>query len=606
MTANALPDAADRADASGAAAAPAARGATAPSPGTGALLVALVAVAASWNVLLNGFVWDDHQNILQNRWVREPGRVWEALSHHLGAFDPSIQSSYYRPVMHLVFAGTNAVAGLRPWAFHLVNLLVHAATSACVYLILARWAAPGPPAAAGVPAPADRGWEALASGPLVAGLLFAVHPVHTQAVAWNAGIVDMSYSLLALVAFLLATWEGRSRLVPLAAAPAVLLAALLAKEPAVMVLPVVAVAFALRGALTDRVLRRDALARLGALSVAVAAYLPLRVNALGGLMGGGASRVRIGLADGAATALVLVADYLELMVAPVRLSALRDFQIVPRLLDPRALAALALLVAFALLVLALRRRPSALLGAALFLFPLLPALYVPVLGDNAGAERYAYLPSAGAALLLSAGVDSLRGRGALARAGIAVAAAVALLWATAATLAQNAVWRDDVTLWADTAGKVPSSGRAHEALGGSLLGVGRTPEAIAALWRAVDLLPAEAAPRVNLASALIAAGRVDEGLAAAEAGARALPAVAEAQAILGSALAAKGRFAEAVGAYDRALSLNPSLAAIHNGAAIAWVELGRRDRALVHLREAVRLEPENRQFAENLALLSGP
>jgi Flp pilus assembly protein TadD len=596
MTANALPD---PAEVSAPAAPPAVRPAPTLPASTGALLVALVAAAASWNVLLNGFVWDDHQNILQNRWVREPERVVEAFSHHLGAFDPSLRTSYYRPVMHLAFAATNAVAGLRPWAFHLVNLLVHAAMSACVYLLLARW---GARAAAAGPGASSRGWDALASGPLVAALLFAVHPIHAQAVAWNAGIVDMSYSLLALAAFLLATYEGPRRAIPLGVAPAVFLAALLAKEPAVMVLPVVALA--LRGALADPVRRRDALLRLGALGLAFCAYLPLRVNALGGLMGAGGDRLRVGLEDGAATALVLVGDYLKLMVAPLRLSALRDFEVVPRLLDPRALAALVLVAAFALAAWSLRRHPATPIGAALFLLPLLPALYVPVLGENAGAERYAYLPSAGAALVLSAAIDALRARGRRFSAAVAVAAPVVLLWATAATLAQNAVWRDDVTLWSDTVVKVPSSAMAHQALGGALLGAGRIPEAVGALARAVELAPGSAESRVNLASALVAAGRVDEGLAAAEDGVRVLPSVAEAHAILGSALAAKGRFAEAVGAYEHALSLNPSLAAVHNGAAIALVELGRKDRALLHMREAVRLQPENPSFAENLAWLA--
>jgi Flp pilus assembly protein TadD len=353
--------------------------------------------------------------------------------------------------------------------------------------------------------------------------------------------------------------------------------------------------------------RRDALLRLGALSAAVLAYLPLRVNALGGLMRATGDRLEVGLEAGAATALVLAAEYLKLLVAPIRLSALRDLEIVPRLLDPRALVAVAVVAAFAGIAWSLRRRAGAMLGTAILVLPLLPALYVPVLGDSAGAERYAYLPSVGAALLLSCAIEAWRGeRASAVRLAIAGTAAAALVAATAATLAQNAVWRDEVTLWSDTIEKVPSSWKAHDSLGGALLGLGRLGPAIAALERAVELEPTDAAVRVNLASALVSAGRVDEGLAAAEHGARSLPSVAEAQAILGSALDAKGRLVEAVVAYERALSLNPSLPSVHNHAAIAYARLGRKDRAVVHLREAIRLQPESPVYVENLRRLTGP
>jgi Flp pilus assembly protein TadD len=253
----------------------------------------------------------------------------------------------------------------------------------------------------------------------------------------------------------------------------------------------------------------------------------------------------------------------------------------------------------------LRRRAGAVLGSALLVLPLLPALYVPLLGDNAGAERYAYLPSAGAALVLASAIEAWRARGpgrALRVAGAGAAAAV-LLAATSATLAHNAVWRDDVTLWTDAVAKAPSSASAHESLGTALIVAGRPGLAVAALERAIALAPERAEPRLNLASALVSAGRPDEALAAAEGGVRALPSVAEAHGILGLALAAKGRHAEAVAAYERALSLNPSLPDVHDALGVAWEGLGRRDLAVQHVREALRLQPENPRYQRNLALL---
>src|SRR5574340_1292842 len=129
------------------------------------LLVALIAVVVYANSLGNGFVWDDTNIIITNPALKGPplplfksidvGRDYELLP-------------YYRPLTILTFLIEERLHGLSPFPMHLVNILLHAANSFLVYRLA--WAL---------------GRDHYAS--LLAGLLFAIHPVNTEAVDFLSG-----------------------------------------------------------------------------------------------------------------------------------------------------------------------------------------------------------------------------------------------------------------------------------------------------------------------------------------------------------------------------------------------------------------------------------
>jgi protein O-mannosyl-transferase len=196
----------------------------------------VAALAVSTSCLANGFVWDDRFAILRNPWIRELQRLPEAFTRDLAGFVPGYTTSYYRPLMHVIYALAHAVFGFRAWGFHLVNVLVHAAVTACVAaLALRRPEGAEPPDAS--PPHADT--IAPATGAIVGATLFAVTPLHADAVAWLGGITDLSAALFGILSILAACGprgSGRTRLV---IAPLLLLAAMLCKEPAIMIAPVV-------------------------------------------------------------------------------------------------------------------------------------------------------------------------------------------------------------------------------------------------------------------------------------------------------------------------------------------------------------------------------
>lgn len=443
----------------------------------GPWIVAVIAFGVSANTLTGDFVWDDLVQIVGNPWIADTSRLPEAFATHVVGFDPSSRTSYYRPLSHVTFAAVHAAAGLEPWAYHLVNLLLHTAASVLVFLLTSRFAPRGPA--------------------LLAAALFAVHPVHAEAVAWSSGIYDLAVAVFVLLSLLLLL-DDRPRVRMLA--PLSFGVALLWKEPAIALLPIAAARF---------LARREARWReLGALAAVAAAYLAVRVWALGGLTGGDRNPIQVGALDGVITAVALVAHYARLLVLPTGLSAVHDVPVATSVLDPRFLAGLALIVALGVAGWRARRDPSIVLGLTLLVFPLLPALYIPALKDSLLAERYLYLPSAGAALVLAV----LLGRATPAVRPAAAFVGVAIVACAAGTIARNAVWRTSESLWTDATLKAPTSAVAWENLGGSLAVERRYAEAIPPLTRAIALDPGRVDALTNLALCQGVAGRRSEGI----------------------------------------------------------------------------------------------
>jgi tetratricopeptide (TPR) repeat protein len=428
---------------------------------------------------------------------------------------------------------------------------------------------------------------------LLAALLFAVHPIHVEPVAWVTGVFDVACGLFVILALLAATSERPSRW--FLAAPLFGIA-LLWKEPAMAFLPAVAVLLMARGDLVRR--RRPAIGLLAALAGVAAGYLALRLNALGSLTGTARNSIQAGPVVTMLTDVALIEEYAGKLLVPMGLSPVHDLALVTTPLDTRFAVGAVLALALGWGAWAARRSPELMVGLALLVLPLLPALYLPALKDSLFAERYLYLPSAGGAILVGAGLR--RWEGPLIR--IAALAAIAVL--AVATVVRDRAWHDELTLWADAASKAPRSPVAHESLGYALVAAGRFEEAIPALRRALELDPRRLDARTNLAVALASAGRLGEAQAQAEQVLREHPREVNALLVRAAAMADAGRLEEALEAYQAALSVEPDRAAVHNQAGIISARLGQREAAAHHFGAALRLEPGNAEYARNLASMS--
>jgi len=172
-----------------------------------ALLLA-VAMLVYGNTLLNGFTFDDFLFVLHN-----PGVTHLSVSQLV---QPTKASNLFRPVTFGSFALNFALEGAHPLGYHVVNLLLHAAVTLLLYLVLLKLLE-------GVQQGAGVAWAA--------ALLFAVHPIHTEAVASIVGRAE-----LLAAGFLLAAWLLHLHDLPALALTCFALA-LLSKESAVAFVP---------------------------------------------------------------------------------------------------------------------------------------------------------------------------------------------------------------------------------------------------------------------------------------------------------------------------------------------------------------------------------
>ncbi|MBP7589805.1 MAG: tetratricopeptide repeat protein [Thermoanaerobaculia bacterium] len=448
------------------------------------MLVPLAALLVYWNSLSGGFVWDDRFLIVDNPRVQSFARFAELVTHdYVFVAETDLSYGYFRPLASLSLATDYALWGSEPFGYHLTNVLLHSACSLLVCLL-----------ALGLGASRPVAW--------VTGLLFAVHPIHTESVAWIAGRTDVLCFLFAgaSLGLFLARERSRSsgaRRLCLTASLLCFALALLAKEM-VAVVPLWIVAIAAWRSAGGRL--RDRLT--GGLRVAlpwlaiVVGYALLRFLVLD--VAPPDAPLEHSLARAVASAPSTVVRYLGWMAFPGELSAYVQNPYVTRLADPRLLGSLIALGLLAALVARLSRARAELgLLAAMLALSFAPILnFVRIAGPpDMGApmaERFAYLPSFVFLLLLvtvgEMALARLRRparRKALAAAGLLV---VTPLYAWK-TIERNRDWRDEVTFFERATAQTPGAPLLWTNLAQAEMRAGRPAEAERAIRQAERLTP---------------------------------------------------------------------------------------------------------------------
>lgn len=429
-------------------------------------LVSLTAVAAAVLVfarlLWSDFIWDDHVVILRDPRVHDP-QLWGQFlteAYHSGV------DKLYRPLVSLSYALQWQLHGPNAFAYHLVNLLAHAACAAMVAALARRWFGDG--------------------AALVAGLLFAGHPIYTEVVATVVYRTESFATLLALGAIWAATGPLSAGRIALAAG--LWLAAMLCKESVItlgLLLPVFAW-LAGRGEparANPRLLRAFFAAMLAASAVYMIgreSILPMawdRARLLDWTVN--AVTVAEGL-DRVLLPLVILGRYVAMYVTTVGLSVDHEGVLWPRVAmsDPYLWVGLAALAAWVTLVIQFWRRRFdrgliCLLAAGATYFVVSNAV-VPIatqLGD-----RLIYAPSAFVAMLIGAGLARWR-------MGVVIGICVAMVLA-GRSLDYARHWRNNRTITEYAAIHRPESVRPPMILAGMQKEAGDLEGALATLERA--------------------------------------------------------------------------------------------------------------------------
>jgi tetratricopeptide (TPR) repeat protein len=559
---------------------------SAPAPATRGLLppqrflvagcaLVVATFAAYWPALGAGFIWDDEGHVTRPdlRSLQGLGRIW----FHLGA------TQQYYPVLHSAFWLEHRLWGGAALGYHLCNIGLHALAALLFVIVLRRLAVPGA---------------------FLGGLLFALHPVGVESVAWiseQKNTLSTVFYLLSALAYLRFDRERTGRWY--GAALGLFLLALLSKTvTATLPAALLVVLWWQRGRLSWR---RD-----------IAPLLPWFVAAAaGGLTTAWVEREYIG-AHGTHFDLSfpqrgLVAGrvvwfYLGKLVWPADLVFIYPrwtiaAEAAEQWTYPVAAAA-ALLIFFLL-----RRRARAPLAAALLfvgtLFPALGFFNVYPFVFSFVADHFQYLADLGifaAAAAAGAGLWA-RAPGAR-RAALALGGALLLGVLGVLTWRQARTYRDLETLYRVTLVRNPAAWLAHDNLGVILANTGRLPEALEHYAAALRLNPSFPQTYNNLGNAWARQRRWPDALAAYDRALVLWPDFVEARFDRASALADAGRFPEAAAAFAEALRERPEYPEAEYGWANALANQGQFDLAMAHYRAAIRLRPGYAEARANLGL----
>ena len=572
-----------------------------------AVIVAAVSFAVYFNALFDGFVFDDKFQVVDNRWIKDFRYIPEMFSKHAWGFSSRV-SNYYRPLMHLLYSATYALFGLQPWGFHLVNILFHTANSVLVFIITSRLLkqSTSGPYTPVVEKGGEGGIEKVVTGnlsspPFIAALLFAVHPVHTEAVTWVAGITEISFTFFSLLSFYcyIRAEEGFTAVRTIFSVAFFCLAAL-CKETA-LILPGIFLMYDLAYKKSGNALPALIKRYIPYLAV-MAGYFLLRFLVLGAFApekGHDDFSGKLSLYEYVINVFPLFMVYLKKLLLPVDLKGWYVFHPITSLLELKGFVPLLGSIAFAVFSFAAWRKNRAVFfGLSLLVIPLLPVFYLPAIAVPF-AERYLYLPSFGFVLLVAFFINAVP-TGSRARFPLAMFLLAVIASYSVGTVQRNTVWTDNYTFWTDTVRKSPDGFIPRYNLGVELLARGRTDEAIdqfqAALRLAPDFLPAHN----NLGAAYARKGLIDEAIEELRIAIKLDPESADAHNNLGSALGEKGLSDKAMEQFRIALSLNPAFADAHNNLGISYLKLGDFDKALTHFEEAVRLNPYHTSYRANL------
>lgn len=530
------------------------------------LLVGLTFVAYA-PALDGGFVWDDDDYVENNPTLRELAGLRDMW------FNPRSLPQYY-PLVHTTFWIEYQISGLAPQTFHLTNVVLHAVNALLLWRILHRLAVPG-------------AW--------CAAMLFALHPVHVESVAWiteRKNVLSGTFYLSAVLAFFNyhRAFHGSGRLAWLHYGIALLLcaAALLSKTvTATLPAALLVVVWWKQGRLT----RSDILAVLPMFAMA----LPLSLYTVWleqYHVGARGIHWQLSLVERCLVAARACWFYLQKLLFPRELTFIYPRWQISASAPWQYLFPIATVALLYTLWVLRRRTGRGPLAAVLFfggtLLPVLGVFNVYPMRYSYVADHFQYLASVGILALVAAGsVTALRLEPR--RKWMPVLAAGVFLGLGICTWSQCCVYANREVLWLDTIRKNPGAEIAYTNLGMYYFGNGQYQEALACFRRAQELAADDPVTNNNLGISL---GRLGQSAAAIErlrAAVRLDPGYADAYNNLGALLTEDGDIEEAVACLREAIRLRGEVAEFHYNLARALRRQGKHAEADQSLETARRL-----------------
>lgn len=542
----------------------------------GGIAIALVVLIGYLPALRGGFVWDDDVYVTRNPLITADDglrRIW---------FSRDAPSQYF-PLTYTTLRLEHALWGFDPRGYHLLNVVLHCLNALLLWRLLSTLSAPG-------------GW--------LAAMIFAVHPVNVESVAWISELKNVLSTFFYLLSLL--SWLRFMRQEPGKKSwgyPLALLCFLLAlfSKTTTATLPVILVL--LCWFIGEKINGKRALQ-----------ILPFFV--LGLFMGlvtlwweeheQGTTGPEFYLTP--LSRLILAGRalwfYLSKLLWPSNLS----FSYSRWSIDPGNPWQYAWPAAFLLAVVILwrlrhrigRGPVTAVLFFSITLMPLLGVFSLYTFRYSFVADHYQYVACMGLIALFAAlSASILTSRALTIAAGLTGALAIVVLGLL--TRGQAATYKDSETLWRETLRKNPDSWIAHNNLGRVLAERDDIPAAIDHIRHSLRLNPGNLEARINLTVLLASTGDFEGARAQHREALRLGPDSFLARYSFAVVLGSTGLYAEAAAKFREAILIDPSSSRAHAALGVTLAAMGRTAEAAGHYREALRLDPRNERARTNLA-----
>jgi tetratricopeptide (TPR) repeat protein len=556
------------------------------------LLVSVTAIIYL-NSLSNGFVYDDMGTIVENVHINNLSKNFPSFFNR-SYFKISGGEASYRPVATLSYYLLYSIFKLNSWGYHLTSLVLHILNVILVYLL--------------VNLMLDN-----KKSSLIAGLLFASHPVHTEVV----DCISYNEDLLAAFFFFLALWLY-GKLEPAAIKRNLIfyilsllffLLGLLSKEMAIT-LPAIVVVYdvTLREPVSGATSFKRALNTAfrhgyfygGYMAVSLF-YLWLRFFALDNPEES-VSRMWGSLFERIIYLPVLFFDYITLVLLPLNLNADYVFSYPTGFLGADTI--ISYLVVLGLVVFSFfifKHSKATSLGIWWFFITLFP-VYNLIEIYNPFAERYLYIPLFGFCLVVSIAAESLFNRVSFPRAGVfkfAVILSVVVFYAMIA-IPRNRDWKDSYSLWTKTLEIAPNSVRAHGNLARVYQERGQIEDSLREVKKTIELNPKGFKAYYNLGVILAEQGLLEEAIGAYQKTIDINPKYANAHFNLGNIYKQQNLLEQAAEEYKKVIEIDPEDIEARNNLGVVFAIQGRLDDAVSEWQKIIAFDPDNKEVHDNI------
>jgi len=559
-------------------------------------LLIFVCIVVYLNSLPNGFVFDDYAVIIENKYLKLPGINFASFLNH-SYFNIAGGEASYRPLATLSYYLIYAIAGLNPFFYHLLSVILHIVNVVLVYLLFNlilkhRFTA------------------------LIAGLLFACHPALTEAVdciSYNEDLLAAVFFLLAFLYYLKSSTNGLiSNIISYGLSLFFFLLGLLSKEMAIT-LPAI-------------ILLYDVSLKNGVDKKSFSLQLILKNIKVRGLFYGGYLAVSLlylsirffvlyhpqesikpfygNLFERIIFLPAHIFSFIKLAFFPVNLTADYVFSY------PHHFFAASNLIGFLFVaglavgsVFIFKYSRGIFFGIWWFFITLFPVYnIIPIY--NPFAERFLYIPLIGYCLLVAMAFNTLMNKRLSETVPVKVLSSVAIIallsFYAMITIARNLDWKDSLTLWSKTVITSPDSSIAHGSLGRAYQDLGRLEEAIREYKKAIEIFPNNYKAYYNLGVLYDGQGALKEAVANYKRTIAINPAFIDAQFNLGNIYHNQGLLEEAIQQYRKVTELDPADFEARNNLGVAYARQGKFDQAIAQWEKVLEIEPQNKSAGDNI------